>query len=211
MNCTKVIKETACTGQCFDYCSGKGLTHIDTQVQVDKAVIIRIGFHDKRQKEGIGLETEKSLWNDVLDYIRERVSGPTFDTWFKPCKVEIEGEKWFIISPNQFGRDWLEANYLSLVQEAIYESTNEMPEVVFTIVEESARLASPDDKIATILDDINELSLTEQEKLFDLLKRNNSPFSQPVRSEESVRVNQLEMEVEKIKRQLAELNGSIKN
>ena len=157
------------------------------------------------------MENEKSLWNDVLDYIRERVSRPTFDTWFKGCKVKKEGEKWFIIAPNHFARDWLEVHHLSLVKEAIYETTNEMSELVFTVRELSAELTYADDKVAKILDDINELSLTEQEKLFGLLKRNNSPFSQPVRSEESVRVNQLEMEVEKIKRQLAELNGSIKN
>lgn len=165
-----------------------------------------------RWKEGIALETdEKISWDNVLDYISERISKPSFDTWFKPCKLKREGGKWFIISPNEFGRDWMESNYLSLVKDAIYEVTGEVSKVESTVEEKSMLVSDSDRKIANILDDIKALGLNEQERLFDLLKENNTPFSQPVKLEGTTRVDQLEIEVEKIKNQLAEINGTVKN
>jgi chromosomal replication initiation ATPase DnaA len=151
---------------------------------------------------------EQNIWNDVLDYIDRRVSKSTFDTWFKPCTIKKEGTKWYIISPNHFGRDWLETQYLSLVRNAIYEITKEMPEVVFTVETKNRVVSNSNHKIATILDDINELSLTEQEKLFGLLSESSNPFSQRARPDEATRVNKLEIEVEKIKSQIVELNNN---
>lgn len=157
------------------------------------------------------METEKSAWDNMLDYISERISKPSFDTWFKSCKLKKEEGKWFIISPNEFGRDWMESNYLSLVRDAIYEVTGEMPEVVFTVEEKRMTISDSDRRIDNILNDINGLSLTDQERLFNLLKENNTPFSQPVKLEKKTRVDQLEMEVEKVKNQLAEIIGTAKN
>ncbi|WP_106494647.1 DnaA N-terminal domain-containing protein [Lentibacillus sp. Marseille-P4043] len=167
---------------------------------------------------------ENDVWKEVLDVISDRISKPTFETWFKPSKLKIEQTSWLIITSNEFAKDWLEMRYISLVKDAIYEVTKKMPEVVFTAEEEDMALSYSDRKIDHILAQINNLSLIEKENLFDVLKKyfllshDEAEFhlgreSQFERNNqlnigyELDRIDRLESEVEQIKNQLLRLNN----
>ncbi|WP_257347297.1 DnaA N-terminal domain-containing protein [Pseudalkalibacillus decolorationis] len=62
-------------------------------------------------------------WDEVLSFIEEKLSRPSFDTWFKSTKGEIDGDTLTIVTGNDFSRDWLEARYRSLISEAFSKIT----------------------------------------------------------------------------------------
>ncbi|MDC3413530.1 hypothetical protein NC797_16935 [Aquibacillus sp. 3ASR75-11] len=78
---------------------------------------------------------ENELWTKVLNLVSHKMSRPSFETWFKTSKAIKEEKRWVIISESEFTRDWLEQRYSDLVKEAIFEITNESPELVFTFKE----------------------------------------------------------------------------
>lgn len=121
----------------------------------------------------------ENTWKEILEFIHQRVSEPTFETWFKPCKTKREKGSWFIIAQNEFARDWLEMKYLSLMREAIYAVTSENPEIVYIVGGRGEAVPNSESKINAILSRINALNATEKEKLFYILKKNYSSVSQP--------------------------------
>jgi chromosomal replication initiator protein len=75
-----------------------------------------------------------SLWDKVLLMMKERMSGPTFDTWFGGTQIVAydasnNGVKIFV--PTSFARNWLEKNYTSIIENALIALTEQEHHVVF--------------------------------------------------------------------------------
>lgn len=63
-------------------------------------------------------------WAQALESIRTKVGEEYFDRWFQPLRVvEDSPTKLAIEAPNRFFRDWVEAHYAQLIQEAVGTGT----------------------------------------------------------------------------------------
>lgn len=63
--------------------------------------------------------TYDSLWNQVLQLVQEKVSGPTYSTWFEDThivKIDESDQTVYISAPSAFVRNWLSEHYTALVE-----------------------------------------------------------------------------------------------
>ena len=66
------------------------------------------------------------IWQETLNQIKEKLSNPSFRTWFSnttPLKVTNKG-KLIIKVPNDFIKDWIETRYIELIEEIIQDLTS---------------------------------------------------------------------------------------
>lgn len=117
------------------------------------------------------------LWSPVLELIQNKISRPSFETWLVQTSCKITDGKLYILTQNEFARDWLEERYASLILECLSEVTQEKYELVFVVKDqESAFSTSFTTEPTTQLpkrkafnDDIRQL-LMEQKKTNQLLE-----------------------------------------
>ncbi len=66
------------------------------------------------------------IWQETLNKIKEKLSNPSFNTWFSDTKaINLTDKNILIIQvPNDFIKDWLESRYIDLIEEIIYILTN---------------------------------------------------------------------------------------
>ncbi|MBS4209373.1 DnaA/Hda family protein [Bacillus sp. FJAT-50079] len=118
------------------------------------------------------MEQENKQWSTILDLLKNRISKPSFETWFKQTKLKVKENEWLIIAPNEFARDWIESSYFSEIKNAIYQVTSESPHVKI-IVEKQAE--DHRYKVKNIMQLIESLTVNEREKLLALLNKTYSP------------------------------------
>ncbi|WP_240675954.1 DnaA N-terminal domain-containing protein [Ammoniphilus sp. CFH 90114] len=162
------------------------------------------------------------LWSDVLGLLKDRMSKPAFETWFKETKAMIEGNNWIIITPNEFSRDWLESRYLSEIKEAIYSTTKEEANVAVIVENQSVGVSQLDVKIESILTQIEFLTQNEKVKILSLIKDKFTKeiiSSKPQCGEQNTensnydepnRISNLEKEVKQLKDELTGLHTEIR-
>lgn len=62
------------------------------------------------------------LWQQILSIIQNKLSKPSFDTWFKATKATKLNDRSIVISaPTTFAVEWLESRYTKLVGSTVYE------------------------------------------------------------------------------------------
>ena len=67
-----------------------------------------------------------SLWNQLLEKTKKKISKPSFETWLKATKAHtLKGDILTVIAPNEFNRDWLEERYTDLIADLLLELTGE--------------------------------------------------------------------------------------
>ncbi|NLM97292.1 MAG: chromosomal replication initiator protein DnaA, partial [Halanaerobiaceae bacterium] len=73
------------------------------------------------------------IWQETLNKIKEKLSNPSFKTWFSDTKaVELNDKEQLIIEvPNDFIKDWLQSRYINLITEIIRGLTRNQWEPVF--------------------------------------------------------------------------------
>lgn len=70
------------------------------------------------------MEDASRLWSRVLEFLSGRLSKPSFETWLKSTTARYtEDQMLLVMADTEFGRDWLEARYESLIEEAVYSVT----------------------------------------------------------------------------------------
>lgn len=76
----------------------------------------------------------QGTWSEVLQEIRNRVSGQKFSTWFDPIHVvKLDQEKLILEVPNPFFGDWFEEHNLPILQEVLREQLGAVPQVRFVV------------------------------------------------------------------------------
>ncbi|MBN2716744.1 MAG: chromosomal replication initiator protein DnaA [Deltaproteobacteria bacterium] len=67
-------------------------------------------------------------WKKSLTWIREKLSGQVFDTWFAPISTaHFQNDKVVLEVPNSFFKEWITNNYIELIKEAVFiESGNRL-------------------------------------------------------------------------------------
>ncbi|MDQ1707762.1 MAG: chromosomal replication initiator protein [Pyrinomonadaceae bacterium] len=67
---------------------------------------------------------ESNLWESVLEAIKTKLQGESFETWFNPIHFEgIDNARRLIRlrAPNQVVRDWVKVNYANLLNQSLGE------------------------------------------------------------------------------------------
>jgi chromosomal replication initiator protein len=85
------------------------------------------------------LENLNDLWEQALIKIEDKVSKPSFDTWFKFTKadsIDQSSNTITVIAPNEFARDWLENRYFGIITETLHELTGAELEARFILPKE---------------------------------------------------------------------------
>lgn len=82
----------------------------------------------------------QKVWHDALEEIQERVSRPSFETWFKPTKAVSFEENVFVFAvPHAFAADWVKSRYGNMIEEVLRNVTGNN-EIKFNVV------VSPEDE-----------------------------------------------------------------
>ena len=116
------------------------------------------------------MEAEVEIWTTILSSIEKKISRPSFDTWLKDTEAIREGNKWIILTKNEFARDWLKERYGLIIEKEIYCMTNEHPELLFSNDKATDGETYPINKVENIWSQIKFLDFTEKRKLFELLQ-----------------------------------------
>ncbi len=75
-----------------------------------------------------------TLWQKVLQSLREKVNPQSFETWIKPIKpLSLEDNELKIQVPNRFFQDWIQDNYLSLIKTCLFEECQKHLAVSFAV------------------------------------------------------------------------------
>ncbi|WP_449620718.1 DnaA N-terminal domain-containing protein [Robertmurraya sp. Marseille-Q9965] len=69
----------------------------------------------RNPKMVLEITPENECWTQILHIISDKISKPSFDTWFKGTKGIIVENKITVICNNEFQRDWLEERYRELI------------------------------------------------------------------------------------------------
>lgn len=106
-------------------------------------------------------------WENVLQMIRENISKPAYEMWFKSTNAKLNGNTLTVIASNSFAKDWLETHYGEMILEAIKEVLGKPYDVIFTSndyvknVDVKDNSSTSDSKLIT----------KQQEKIDELEKR----------------------------------------
>ncbi|MBD3335258.1 MAG: chromosomal replication initiator protein DnaA [Candidatus Eisenbacteria bacterium] len=88
---------------------------------------------------------DTSVWANTLEWIRDRVSGQRFETWFSRMRpLEIENDRILIEVPNPFFIEWFERHNLPLLREALRHSLGSGYTVQWRVQPEYYRTPAPD-------------------------------------------------------------------
>ncbi|MEM6255431.1 MAG: chromosomal replication initiator protein DnaA [Cyanobacteria bacterium P01_D01_bin.156] len=76
------------------------------------------------------------LWNQVLEKLQDQLSGPTFETWIKPTRLQTLADNTLTIStPNPFARNWVQKHYIQVISDVAQELIGHDINVVVTVSE----------------------------------------------------------------------------
>ena len=79
----------------------------------------------------------KGVWNKTLEIIKDYLSTPSYETWFKTTKALEETEDKLVIGViSEFGRDWIRSNYLPLIKEVIRAVAGKDLSLEFVVLKE---------------------------------------------------------------------------
>ncbi|MFO7814900.1 MAG: chromosomal replication initiator protein DnaA [Halanaerobiales bacterium] len=83
-------------------------------------------------------EELEHIWNQTLNEIKDKLSNPSFKTWFSNTKpVDMKDDNIMLIEvPNDFIKDWIETRYNDLITEVVQNLTDTNLECRFYTEEE---------------------------------------------------------------------------
>src|SRR6056297_2286590 len=70
-------------------------------------------------------EELEHIWNQTLNEIKDKLSNPSFKTWFSNTKpIDLKDDNILMIKvPNDFIKDWIETRYNELITEILQNIT----------------------------------------------------------------------------------------
>jgi len=65
------------------------------------------------------------IWNKTLENIKEKITNPSFNTWFSETKaVMTTAENQLVLQvPNNFIQEWIESQYTDLIENILEDLT----------------------------------------------------------------------------------------
>ncbi len=75
------------------------------------------------------------IWNDCLEYIRNKIPAQTYNTWFEPIKsISINEKEFFLQVPNKFFYDWVVSHYDNVLNQALENTYGSGLKIKYTIL-----------------------------------------------------------------------------
>lgn len=88
-------------------------------------------------------QIKEDLWNEVLTKLETQLSGPTFETWIKPTRIQALSDKELVLmTDNPFARNWLQKHYLAQITDVATDVLGRDVEVTVTVETAPARATS---------------------------------------------------------------------
>ncbi len=86
---------------------------------------------------GASIENHK-IWDNILGTVQKRLNGQIFDTWFKPIEFDScdEENRILRLKTSQMNKDWIDQNYLDLIDQTMSELNLDGYELAWQIEEE---------------------------------------------------------------------------
>ncbi len=79
------------------------------------------------------MQNIQELWEEILKQISDKLSKPSFDTWFKETEaIKLTNDTLYIVVPNDFVKDWLDKNYKKLIEDILLDFTGSKLSVFLT-------------------------------------------------------------------------------
>ena len=89
------------------------------------------------------LTSPQTVWENVLDIIKENINIRSFETWFAPIEIIDIDEKSIKISvPDGFFFEWIDKHYNKLIQNALLQTLGETKKIDY-IIEKNKKNDSP--------------------------------------------------------------------
>ncbi len=83
-------------------------------------------------------QVKEELWNKVLTKLEGQLSGPTFETWIKPTRIQTLSEQQLVLlTDNPFARNWLQKHYLSTISDVAAEVLGHTIDVSITVTNDT--------------------------------------------------------------------------
>ncbi len=90
--------------------------------------------------ESVEKKKMSEIWKKTLSVIKDYLSTPSYETWFKSTKVMEENNDSLKIGViSEFARDWLRSNYLPLIKEVLKAVTGKDMELEFVLLEKDQK------------------------------------------------------------------------
>ncbi len=91
-------------------------------------------------------QIKEDLWNEVLAKLESQLSGPTFETWIKPTRIQaLSDQQLVLLTDNPFARNWLQKHYLSQIRQVAAEILGHSVEVSITVTDAATPTPIPSD------------------------------------------------------------------
>lgn len=83
-------------------------------------------------------EEEKNLLAAILKVAEQKISKPSFETWFKELIIKkMDASSYTIYAPNEFAKDWLEQRYTNFLLECLNNKDENITSLSFKHTEET--------------------------------------------------------------------------
>lgn len=91
-------------------------------------------------------QIKEDLWNEVLAKLESQLSGPTFETWIKPTRIQaLSDQHLVLLTDNPFARNWLQKHYLSQISQVAAEVLGHSVDVSITVTNATTQAPVPSD------------------------------------------------------------------
>jgi chromosomal replication initiator protein len=110
-------------------------------------------------------QVKEDLWNQVLARLEGQLSGPTFETWIKPTRIQtLSEEQIVLLTDNPFARNWLQKHYLTQISQVAAEILGHTVEVSIAVTDETLTPVSPADVMGQVYPVAHAIALTGADK-----------------------------------------------
>ncbi|UCB56718.1 MAG: chromosomal replication initiator protein DnaA [Candidatus Omnitrophota bacterium] len=89
----------------------------------------------------------EQLWRQILDTAKETLGEQSFETWFRPIRVQDFSENTLTLElPNKFFQTWIKEHYLGLIKQALSSAIQKDDVEVQLVLTQAEPLSSPEKK-----------------------------------------------------------------
>lgn len=79
-------------------------------------------------------EQDIMIWQGVMNHIKEKISKPSYETWFLSTYCIKEDRNYYIFTSNEFQQDWMRTRYNELIRESISLLDENFDEIEYCII-----------------------------------------------------------------------------
>ncbi|MBS3967362.1 MAG: chromosomal replication initiator protein DnaA [Truepera sp.] len=81
------------------------------------------------------LRQENAIWDDILEFVKDKIPDVEFRTWFKQVRpLGIDNGVFMLGVPHSFARDWLKSHYADVLEQALHGLGAASPRIGFQVV-----------------------------------------------------------------------------